>query len=139
MLMKKLMLAVLALASCSACAKQQGGSQAANGALADRGKQIFDTNCATCHQADGRGVVGIYPPLAGNPVVNGNATRVIEIVAHGLSTSIRVEGHSYDGVMPNWSPTLSHGDIAAVVTYVRSAWGNHASAVTDRSVAAALK
>lgn len=112
---------------------------AANGAAASDGAKVYSTNCSSCHQASGQGVEGTFPPLAGNPVVTGDAKKVIGIVKNGLNGKIAVKGHSYNGMMPAWGQQLSDGDIAAVVTYVRSSWGNKASAVTADEVKAVTK
>lgn len=111
----------------------------ANGAAASDGAKVYQTNCSSCHQATGAGVAGTFPPLAGNPVVNGDATKVIHIVKYGLNGKIDVKGTSYNGMMPAWGQQLSNGDIAAVITYVRSSWGNSASAVTESQVAGVSK
>ena len=78
----------------------------------------------------------MFPPLAGNAVVTGPADKVIHIVKNGLSGKISVNGATFNGQMPAWKGTLSNADIANVITYVRSSWGNHASAVTESQVAA---
>jgi mono/diheme cytochrome c family protein len=109
---------------------------AMNGAAA-AGAKVFSANCASCHQPNGKGLPGTFPPLAGNSVVTGPATTVIHIVKNGLNGKISVNGKTYNGQMPAWKGTLSNSDIAAVITYVRSAWGNHASAVTAAQVSAA--
>lgn len=100
------------------------------------GLKVFSTNCSSCHQANGKGQPGVFPPLAGNTVVTGDPTKVIGIVKNGLSGKITVMGTTYNGQMPAWKSQLSNNDIAAVITYIRSAWGNHASAVTAAQVAA---
>lgn len=100
------------------------------------GQKVYSTNCSSCHQANGKGQPGVFPPLAGNPVVTGDASKVIHIVKNGLNGKISVNGTTYNGQMPPWKGTLSDSDIAAVVTYVRSSWGNHASAVTASQVTA---
>lgn len=105
-------------------------------ASASAGAKIFATNCSSCHQANGKGQAGVFPPLAGNPAVTGSATTVIHIVKDGLNGKIVVAGTTYNGQMPAWKGTLSDSDIASVVTYIRSAWGNHASAVTAAQVTA---
>lgn len=112
---------------------------AQNGAAASDGAKVFTTNCSSCHQATGKGVEGTFPPLAGNPVVTGDPTKVIGIVKNGLSGKIEVAGHTYNGMMPAWGQQLSDADIAAVITYVRSSWGNKASAVTVAQVKAVPK
>ena len=98
------------------------------------GQKVFSTNCSSCHQANGKGQPGVFPPLAGNAVVTGDASKVIHIVKDGLNGKISVNGKTYNGQMPPWKGTLSDSDIAAVVTYIRSSWGNHASAVTASQV-----
>jgi mono/diheme cytochrome c family protein len=104
---------------------------------ASDGKSIFNTNCATCHQSDGQGQPSVFPPLAGNTdVVAKDPAKIIGIVLHGLNTPTTIMGKQYPGGMPPWKGTLSNADIAAVLTYVRSAWGNNAPAVTEKQVAA---
>ncbi len=104
---------------------------------ASDGKSIFNTNCATCHQENGMGSPGVFPNLAGNKdVTEKDPTRIIGIVLHGLNTPLTVNGKEYSGGMPSWKGTLSNADIAAVLTYVRSSWGNSAPAVTEKMVSA---
>jgi mono/diheme cytochrome c family protein len=116
-----------------------GASVAANGAAASDGAKVYQTNCSSCHQASGQGVAGTFPPLAGNAAVTGDPTRVIHIVKYGLSGKIDVNGTSYNGMMPAWGQQLSNGDIASVITYIRSSWGNSGSAVTESQVAGVNK
>jgi mono/diheme cytochrome c family protein len=107
---------------------------AAGGASAAAGSKVYTTNCSSCHQANGKGQPGVFPPLAGNAVVTGPADKVIHIVKNGLSGKITVNGATYNGQMPAWKGTLSDSDIASVITYIRSSWGNKASAVTASQV-----
>jgi cbb3-type cytochrome c oxidase subunit III len=101
------------------------------------GQALFAAHCATCHQPMGQGTAE-YPPLAGNPVVSAaDPSAMIAIIVNGRSGSLTVNGHAYNGQMPTWSGQLSNSDIASVATYVRSAWGNGASPVTEQQVAAA--
>jgi cbb3-type cytochrome c oxidase subunit III len=101
------------------------------------GKAIFQLNCAVCHQSTGKGG-GPYPPLANNADVNqADSGRVIETVLNGRTGPITVNGKLYGGNMPSWRGQLSDAEIAAVLTYVRSAWGNSAPAVSEDQVAAA--
>lgn len=109
---------------------------AAGGASAAAGEKVYTTNCSSCHQANGKGQPGVFPPLAGNAVVTGPATAVVAIVKNGKSGPITVSGTKYNGQMPAWKGTLSDSDIASVVTYIRSAWGNKGSAVTAAQVTA---
>jgi ubiquinol-cytochrome c reductase cytochrome b subunit len=111
-------------------APSAGGATNANGA------KVFASNCASCHGAQGQGVPGAFPPLANNPVVTGDANKVIGIVTSGLHGQISVAGMSYNGQMPAWKGQLSNKDIADVITYIRAGLGgNHASAVTEAQVA----
>jgi mono/diheme cytochrome c family protein len=101
------------------------------------GKALFNTNCSSCHQTDGQGVKGSFPPLAGNPDVTAeDPTKIIHIVLHGLDDPITVKGTKYNGGMPAWRSQFSNAEVAAILTYVRSSWGNKASAVTEKQVAA---
>ena len=99
------------------------------------GKQIFSTTCAACHQATGLGVEGTYPPLAGSDWVNGDDGKLARIILHGLTGPVEVAGETYAGAMPPWGGVLKDADIAAVATYIRSAWGNKAAPVTTAKVA----
>lgn len=87
------------------------------------GRTVFERNCASCHGADGRGRAGYYPPLAGNPDLARDVAFPVLVVLHGLAGAIEVGGTSYDAVMPAFDQ-LSDAEVAAVVNYVRSAWGN---------------
>ncbi len=105
--------------------------------VASSGGQIFAAKCAACHQASGQGT-GAYPPLAGNPdVVAADPKGMIATIVNGRSGPLVVAGTTYNGKMPTWKGQLSNADIAAVATYVRSAWANKASGVTEQQVAAA--
>jgi len=109
-------------------------------AAAPNGKAIYNDKCSSCHQPAGQGVPSAFPPLAGNPnVVEKNPTPVIKTVLNGLNTPITVKGQKFSGGMPAWKGQLSNAEVAAVITYIRSAWGNKASAVTEKQVAAAAK
>ncbi len=101
------------------------------------GASLFATKCATCHQANGQGTA-IYPPLAGNPDVTADDPKgMIATIVNGRSGELKVNGKTFNGRMPTWKGTLSNAEIAAAATYVRSAWGNRASGVTEQQVAAA--
>jgi mono/diheme cytochrome c family protein len=99
------------------------------------GKQVYSTTCAACHQATGLGVEGTYPPLAGSEIVEGDEGKIARIVLHGLTGPVEVAGETYSGAMPPWGGVLKDPEIAAVITYVRGAWGNHAAPVSAAKVA----
>jgi mono/diheme cytochrome c family protein len=107
------------------------------------GKILFNTPgaCMTCHQPNGQGVPGVYPPLAQSEWANGSPDRVIRIVLFGLQGPVHVRGADFGvAVMPAFGPTGTFGwsdeKIAAVLTYVRQEWGDKASAITPEQVAA---
>jgi cbb3-type cytochrome c oxidase subunit III len=100
------------------------------------GAQIFSSTCAACHQAQGEGT-NTYPPLAGSEWVQGDESRVVRIILHGLIGDVEVQGQVYNGAMPAWGPSLSDAEIAAVATYIRSSWGNKALPITAETVAKA--
>ena len=104
--------------------------------IASSGGQIFAAKCATCHQSGGQGT-SAYPPLAGNPhVMATDPKEMIATIVNGRSGALSVNGTTYNEKMPAWKGQLSHADIAAVATYVRSAWTNRAPGVTEQQVAA---
>jgi mono/diheme cytochrome c family protein len=104
-------------------------TQAAAPAVAD-GAQIFASRCASCHQATGAGLPGVFPPLAGSEWVNGDGTTVAGILLLGISGPITVKGATFSGMMPAFGASLSDAEIAAVASHVRSSFGNNAPAVT---------
>ncbi len=89
------------------------------------GAAIFKQNCAACHQAQGQGVPGAFPALAGDAFVQGDPKAVAHVLLNGR------------GGMPNFREDLTNEQIAAVLSYVRSAWGNHAPPLDAATVAAA--
>jgi mono/diheme cytochrome c family protein len=115
-------------------------AQSATGAsgTAGKGGQVFAQNCASCHQANGQGQAGVFPALAGNKDVTGPAKLIIHTLLYGLQGKA-IDGKSYGAQMPAWKGTLTNADIAAVATYIRSSWGNKASAVTEADVAKVTK
>lgn len=109
---------------------------AAPGAQAT-GEQLYQ-RCVTCHQANGEGTPGTFPPLAGSEFANAaNPAVPIRIVLRGMQGPVTVKGTQYAGVMPPYGTgvEMSDAEVAAVLTYVRQSWGNNASAVTPEQVA----
>lgn len=101
------------------------------------GERTYKQVCAACHQPDGAGVKGAFPPLAKSDFLNANKTRAISVVKNGLSGKITVNGESFDGVMPSLG--LSDHDVANVLTYIYSAWGNSGKTVSAAEAAAVKK
>lgn len=99
------------------------------------GKAVYERICASCHLADGKGSP-VFPPLAGSEYVTGDDTRLIKLVLHGLTGPIKVAGKSFNSTMPGWGGALDDAELAAVLTYVRSSFGNAAAAIDAAQVAA---
>ena len=95
------------------------------------GKALFSANCITCHQANGEGVPGQYPPLAGSEVELGDATNhLIAIVLKGLQGPVTVKEKPFNNSMQAWEGQYTDQQLAAILTYVRSDWGNNAPPIT---------
>jgi len=104
-------------------------------ASAQDGGQLYGLYCAACHADDGLGATGgTFPPLAGSPWVAGGPELGIKIILNGLNGPIDVLGKSYNLEMPPQGAVLSDEQIAAILTYVRSSWGNSAEIVTTETV-----
>lgn len=102
---------------------------------AQLGKKVYDTTCITCHQANGLGVPGQYPPLAGSEWATGSEERAIRIVLHGLTGPIKVHDKEFNNVMAPLGAALKDEQIANVLSYVRASWGNAAAEVQPETVA----
>ena len=93
------------------------------------GSILYHTYCTTCHQRDGKGDHNRYPPLAGSDWVNGEEQRLIGIVLNGLQGEIKVNGITYNGLMPQNSHLDDHA-IASILTYIRRGFGNKSAPVS---------
>lgn len=96
------------------------------------GSNIYTQNCAACHQPDGKGIKGAFPPLAASDWLNKDKKRVIGVVKNGLTGEIVVNGDIYNSIMPALG--LSDEDIANVLTFIYSSWGNSKAVVTPGEV-----
>lgn len=101
------------------------------------GKATYDSNCAACHQPDGKGVPNAFPPLANSDYLNADHARAASIVANGLSGKITVNGNQYESVMPAFA--LSDQQIANVITYTLNSFGNKGGQLSADDVAKAKK
>jgi mono/diheme cytochrome c family protein len=108
--------------------------------LRAQGLRIFTATCAACHQASGLGNPGNnVPPLAGSEWVQAEGgNRIAHIVLYGLTGPISVKGQEFNGgTMLPWHETYTDDQIAAVLTYIRSQWGNKAGPIEPQMVKAA--
>lgn len=96
------------------------------------GKRIFESSCMACHQARGEGIAGAFPPLAKSDFLNADKNRAIDTVINGKTGELVVNGNKFNGVMP--AQLLSDDDVANVLTYVYSTWGNSGKDVTPADV-----
>lgn len=126
----------VAPASPTAAATAAASATPAAGYDAVKGAALFTANCAACHQANGEGLPGAFPSLKGNAAVNdADAGKHIDVVLHGLHDA-EVGGVKYGSPMPPFAGTLSDAEIADIIDYERSSWGNHGKPVTPADVAA---
>ncbi|HUR57576.1 MAG TPA: c-type cytochrome [Opitutaceae bacterium] len=106
---------------------------AVDAARLTRGQELYARNCFACHQLDGAGVPGVFPPLAKSDYLNADVERAIRAVVEGLTGKLVVNGQSYAGAMP--PIVLDDADVADVFTYMLNHWGNAGGEVTAEVVA----
>lgn len=97
------------------------------------GKRVFASNCMACHQSNGQGLAGVFPPLAKSDYITADPKRVITAMVKGLRGKIKVNGKTYNGVMP--AVRLSNEQMANVASYVLNSWGNKGPMFTAAQVA----
>jgi mono/diheme cytochrome c family protein len=121
------------VATGTADANTEKSPKEASGGL---GAQIYGNNCSSCHQLNGTGLAGVFPPLKGNPaMLNEDPADHIKTILNGLSNKV-IDGVSYAAPMPPFGGTLSDEDVAGVVNHERSNWGNASPTVTASDVKA---
>jgi mono/diheme cytochrome c family protein len=98
------------------------------------GQQVYNANCVACHQASGKGLPGVFPPLDGSEWVNGDARVLVNIVLHGVNGEMSVMGQTYKGAMPSFGH-LGDAELAAVLNHVRSAWTNKSAPLQAELIA----
>lgn len=115
-------------------AAEDGAAAAQAEAPAVDGEPVYAANCTACHQANGQGIPGAFPPLAGGHTaelanVEGGRDYLVHALLYGVQGQLVVNGTSYSGVMPAWQQ-LSDVQIASVLNYITTAWDN-ADVLTD--------
>jgi mono/diheme cytochrome c family protein len=114
-----------------------GCSHPAAPVAAEQGAQLFDRNCVACHQQDARGIPGVYPSLVGSPVLLGEPRALSRWVVQGRRPATLPQGR-YSTVMVKFD-WMKPSDAAALLTYVRTHFGNSAPPIDAPSVAQALE
>jgi nitrite reductase (NO-forming)/hydroxylamine reductase len=89
----------------------------------EKGRELYQQNCAACHQPEGQGLPGAFPPLAKSDFIAANPASVLEVTVKGRQGKMVVNGVEYNNVMPAMS-YLSDKDLARIVTFVLNSWGN---------------
>ena len=102
------------------------------------GAEVYNA-CTQCHQADGKGLAGQFPPLADSEFVNGDVRRLAAILINGMNGELVVNGQTYNSQMPAWKDNYSDEELAAVMTFIRSSFGNKSGPVSKSVVEAVRK
>ena len=97
------------------------------------GQRVYEANCMACHQANGEGIPGAFPPLAKSDYLNNNPLLGVNAIIKGLSGPITVNNVNYNGVMP--AMNLNDEDIANVITFVLNNWDNAGGKISAEQVA----
>lgn len=111
-----------------------GTEQAAPDSVLVMGKKVYDSYCLACHQADGSGVPGMYPPLTDTTWL-ADDEKLIGVILDGLSGTITVHGETYNQMMPTHN-FLEDNEIAAVLSYVQEEFGNRKRSISPEEVKA---
>lgn len=101
------------------------------------GYQLYTTNCANCHQADGKGMANLYPPLTGSKIIRDKAAMAC-IIRYGLKDTIMVHGKPFSRPMPA-NAKLQELEIAEIITYVNMKWGQDSVYTSIATVSKALE
>ncbi len=99
------------------------------------GKQIYSQTCFACHQGEGQGIPSAFPPLANSDYLNADVDRAIDIVLHGKTGEMTVNGETYNSVMT--AQTLTDEEVANVLTFIYNSWDNNKTEVTPAMVSKA--
>ena len=100
----------------------------------ERGKEVYNVHCITCHMEKGEGLEGAFPPLAKADYLMADKARSIKQILQGASGEMTVNGKTYNGEMP--AIDLTDEQVSDVLNYVRNSWGNKGAAVTPTEVKA---
>ena len=96
------------------------------------GKDVYEQNCLSCHQADGNGLRGIIPPLVNSDYLEQNQEYLPCLLRHGTKDTIIVNGKTYPPQMP--AHTISNIELAEVITFINNSWGNEIKFVPVKEI-----
>jgi nitrite reductase (NO-forming) len=122
----------LAAVATAATAQETGALTAEDQVKA--GQALFAGTCSTCHQPNGEGMQGVFPPLAKSSVLAANPKRIVDIMLHGLNGPVTVNGKDYNSTMPPMTQ-LTDDEVANIGTYVLNSWGNPGGRISKEEVA----
>jgi nitrite reductase (NO-forming) len=103
----------------------------------ERGKEVYNTQCITCHMEKGEGIEGVFPPLAKSDYMMADKNRSIKQILEGVTGEMKVNDKTYNGEMT--AIDLTDEQVSDVLNYVRNSWGNKGGAVTPAEVKAQRK
>ena len=132
-MIKKLVLAFFVLTLFSCQSEQELKSEQ----YFAEGYQLYTTNCANCHQADGKGMANLYPPLTGSKIIRDKAAMAC-IIRYGLKDTIMIHGKPFSRPMPA-NAKLQELEIAEIITYVNMKWGQDSVYTPIATVSKALE
>ncbi len=102
------------------------------------GQAVFEKHCVACHQGNGLGIAGAFPPVIGSEWVTGEAEVLVRILLHGMQGPVMVAGAPYNGAMPAWRDVLQDPELAALATYLRQ-WDSNDASPVDAATVSALR
>jgi nitrite reductase (NO-forming) len=115
-------------------AKAQSSGKVTREQQIQAGAVLYNGTCSVCHQQNGEGLEGVFPPLANSDYLVADKRRAVEIVLNGLSGPVTVNDVTYSSVMPAMSQ-LNDDEIANILTFTLNSWGNQGGVVSSDEVA----
>jgi mono/diheme cytochrome c family protein len=111
-------------------------SEPADEEYQDRGRKVYDRVCLVCHQSDGSGVPMMYPPIIESEYISGNTDSLILLILEGMSGPVVIKGEEYNSIMPPYKDILDDQEIADLINYLRTSFGNSGEMIKPGQVAA---
>lgn len=101
-----------------------------------RGKGVYESQCMSCHMAEGEGLAGVFPPVAKADYMT-DKNRLVKVILIGVRGPMKVNGVAYDGEMAGTS--LTDEEVSDVINYMQNSWGNKGAAVLPSEIQPAMK